>query len=83
MSRTLEVCDLSDWRAGGQRRDGFVKRMGDALQDIGFFALTGHGINVESIKQSYSVAENFFELPQEEKSQYEQAELFRQRGYTP
>tara|TARA_X000001036_G_scaffold425214_1_gene451178 strand:+ start:154 stop:1086 length:933 start_codon:yes stop_codon:yes gene_type:complete len=83
MTRTLEVCDLSDWRAGGERRNHFVKKMGEALQDIGFFALTGHGIDVDSIKESYSVADQFFQLPQEEKSQYEQAELFRQRGYTP
>ena len=35
--------------------------MGEALQDIGFFALTGHG-DVESIKKSYAVAEEFFQL---------------------
>ena len=41
MTRTLAVCDLSDWRAGGERREQFVQSMGEALQDIGFFALTG------------------------------------------
>ena len=56
MARTLAICDLADWRAGGQRRENFVKSMGDALQDIGFFALTGHGIDIEPIKKSYSVA---------------------------
>ena len=49
MTRVLEVCDLSDWRAGGERREIFVKKMGDALQDIGFFALTGHGLDVEEL----------------------------------
>ena len=83
MTRTLAVCDLSDWRAGGERREYFVQSMGEALQDIGFFALTGHGIDVESIKRSYEVADEFFNLEQEVKNQYEQAELFRQRGYTP
>ena len=67
MTRTLAVCDLSDWRAGGERREHFVAQMGAALQDIGFFALTGHGIDVDSIKRSYAVAEDFFEMPQEEK----------------
>ena len=43
MTRTLAVCDLSDWRAGGERREHFVAQMGAALQDIGFFALTGLG----------------------------------------
>ena len=83
MARKLEICDLADWRAGGERREHFVKQMGEALQDIGFFALTGHGIDVDAIKKSYSVSEDFFHLPQEEKNRYEQAELFRQRGYTP
>ena len=83
MTRTLSVCNLEDWRAGGKRREEFVKKMGEALQDIGFFALTGHGINVDAIKKSYSVADEFFQLSQEEKNRYEQAELFRQRGYTP
>ena len=53
MARELEVCDLSDWRAGGERRAAFVASMGAALQDIGFFALTGHGIDVDAIKESY------------------------------
>ena len=83
MARTLAVCNLADWRAGGERRNSFVQEMGAALQDIGFFALTGHGIDVDAIKKSYSVSEDFFHLPQEEKNRYEQAELFRQRGYTP
>ena len=83
MTRTLSVCNLEDWRAGGKRREEFVKQMGEALQDIGFFALTGHGIDVDAIKKSYSVADEFFQLSQEEKNRYEQAELFRQRGYTP
>ena len=83
MTRTLAICDLSDWRAGGKRREDFVQEMGAALQDIGFFALTGHGIDVEAIKKSYSVSEDFFHLSQDEKNSYEQAELFRQRGYTP
>ena len=73
MTRTLAVCDLSDWRAGGKRKEDFVAKMGEALQDIGFFALTGHGIDVQSIKKSYSVSEEFFHLPQEEKNRYENA----------
>ena len=83
MGRSLTVCDLSDWRAGGERKEKFVKQIGESLQDIGFFALTGHGIDVDTIRKSYAVADEFFKLPQEEKNQYEQKELSRQRGYTP
>ena len=83
MARTIAVCDISDCHAGGLQRESFIQKMGEALQDIGFFALTGHGIDVEAITKSYSVSEDFFHLPQDEKNRYEQAELFRQRGYTP
>ena len=83
MTRVLEVCDLSDWRAGGERRESFVKKMGDALQDIGFFALTGHGLDVEEINKSYQVSEQFFHLDDDTKNNYEMSEIHRQRGFTP
>ena len=83
MSRTLEVCDLSDWRAGGEKRSQFVEKMGAALQDIGFFALTGHGIPLDFISHSYTMAERFFHLDQSTKNAYEGKEIGRQRGYTP
>ena len=83
MTRSLTVCDLSDWRAGGERREQFIKQLGESLQDIGFFALTGHGISTDAISQSYRVAEDFFNLSQDVKSKYEQVHMSRQRGYTP
>ena len=46
MTRSLQVCDLRDWHAGGESRERFVTTMGDALKDIGFFALTGHGLSL-------------------------------------
>ena len=52
----LAVCDLRDWHAGGTRREAFIQAMGHALQDIGFFALTGHGIPIEAIDEAYRVA---------------------------
>ncbi|MDP6870299.1 MAG: 2-oxoglutarate and iron-dependent oxygenase domain-containing protein [Candidatus Poseidoniaceae archaeon] len=83
MARELEICDLRNWVAGGNRREQFVQKMGDSLRDIGFFALTGHGIPITEIDQSYDVAEEFFNLDQTLKSKYEQSDLHRQRGYTP
>ena len=83
MARTLEVCDLRDWHAGGQEREKFIKSMGDALKDIGFFALTGHGISADSIDRAYDTIGKFFHLDQKIKNTYEKAEIFRQRGFTP
>lgn len=57
--------------------------MGDALKDIGFFALSGHGISDENIDASYETIEQFFNLDQTTKNSYENTEIARQRGYTP
>ena len=55
----------------------FVNRLGDALSDIGFFAVTHHGVDQALIKQAYAQA-RFFELPAETKAAYE--DLARQRA---
>ncbi|MGB0725256.1 MAG: 2-oxoglutarate and iron-dependent oxygenase domain-containing protein, partial [Candidatus Poseidoniaceae archaeon] len=83
MTRSLQVCDLRDWHAGGDARERFVTTMGDALKDIGFFALTGHGISAEAIDQAYATIGRFFHLDDATKRTYERADMFRQRGYTP
>ena len=83
MPRQLQVCNLEDWRTGGEKRNQFIQKIGDALKDIGFFALTGHGIDVNSIKSAYKSADDFFSLDQGVKDQYERPQMFRQRGYTP
>lgn len=83
MTRSLQVCDLRDWHAGGEERERFVTTMGDALKDIGFFALTGHGISADAIDQAYATIGRFFHLDDATKRTYERADMFRQRGYTP
>ena len=83
MPRQLQVCNLEDWYTGGDKRIQFIQKIGDALKDIGFFALTGHGIDVKSIESAYESAHDFFSLDQEVKNQYERSKMFRQRGYTP
>ncbi|GIR08117.1 MAG: hypothetical protein CM15mP18_4460 [Methanobacteriota archaeon] len=83
MTRSLQVCDLRDWHAGGEARERFVTTMGDALKDIGFFALTGHGISADAIDQAYATIGRFFHLDDATKRTYERADMFRQRGYTP
>ncbi len=83
MGRQLKICDLRDWNSGGESRNHFVQEMGSALEDIGFFALTGHGIDLEDIRKSYAVAKAFFKLEDEIKLQYEKRDIQRQRGFTP
>ena len=83
MSRTLRVCNLEDWFAGGARKENFIQTLGDSLRDIGFFALSGHGISKDDIDASYEAIEHFFNLDQETKNTFEKPDIARQRGYTP
>lgn len=74
---------LKDFVAGepfAQQR--FVQELGQALEEIGFFALTDHGIEQALIGSAYAAAEQVFSLPEEVKARYEKAALKGQRGMT-
>jgi isopenicillin N synthase-like dioxygenase len=80
--QSIPVASLADYTAGGERRQRFVKTVGDALVDIGFFALKDHGVDMSLIEGAYAVAEDFFRLPVDAKRQYEVPGINGQRGYT-
>ncbi len=80
--QTIPVVHLSDYLAGGTRQQAFIKTVGDALVDIGFFALDDHGIDMRQIEKAYAVAEEFFRKPTDFKRAYEVPGLNGQRGYT-
>lgn len=80
-NQTIPVVNLEDFIAGGGRRDRFVKSSGDALVDIGFFALEGHGVDSALIERAYDVAGQFFKLPDAAKLEYEKRELNGQLGF--
>ena len=74
--------DLADFTSGDpERRAQFVKKLGDAYQNIGFIALRNHGLSDELTKKLYAATQKFFALPEEVKQKYEVPELAGQRGY--
>jgi isopenicillin N synthase-like dioxygenase len=79
--QTIPVADLRDYEQGGAPRARFVKTVGDALVDIGFFALTGHGVDAGLIDQAYRVAHDLFMRPDAVKSRYEVPGGKGQRGF--
>ena len=79
--QSIPVANLEDYAAGGARRAAFVKTVGDAMVDIGFFALEGHGVDHDLIARAYAVAEQFFKLPEAAKQAYEIPDQGGQRGY--
>jgi isopenicillin N synthase-like dioxygenase len=80
-AQTIPVLDLQDFTSG-QNSAAFVKALGQALSEIGFFALVNHGVEQRLIEAAYGAAEAFFALPDATKEQYAIAELKGQRGFT-
>ncbi|MFZ9888965.1 MAG: isopenicillin N synthase family dioxygenase [Myxococcota bacterium] len=79
---SIPVVDLKDLRSGGPRRAAFVRTMGDALRDIGFFAVRNHDVTPDAIALAYEKARAFFALPLDQKRRYELAAKKGQRGFT-
>ncbi|HBP18647.1 MAG TPA: isopenicillin N synthase family oxygenase [Planctomycetes bacterium] len=82
VTQTIPVVDLTHLQGSGPEHEQAVKVLGDALREVGFFALTGHGVSDELVEQIYGLAQRFFELPEEQKKAYERPELKGQRGFT-
>lgn len=75
--------DLADFTSGdAEKKAAFVKKLGDAYQNIGFVAIKNHGLSKELQDKLYAVIKKFFSLPDEVKSKYEKPEIGFQRGYT-
>jgi isopenicillin N synthase-like dioxygenase len=82
MHQTIPVVDLQDFLGSPSQKEKFVGVMGDALKDIGFFALQNHGVDYRLIEKAYKISEAFFDLPERTKKSYEDLELKGQRGFT-
>ena len=82
MKRHIPVVDFA-LSSSPQTMQEFVHQVGDALKDIGFFALTNHGIDLAHIEAAYEEAEGFFDLEEAVKRRYARPEVAHQRGYTP
>ncbi|MEM8502486.1 MAG: 2-oxoglutarate and iron-dependent oxygenase domain-containing protein [Cyanobacteria bacterium P01_D01_bin.1] len=83
-AQTIPILDLSDFGPNNSADQNavFATALGDALADLGFFALVNHGIEQRLIDMAYSAAEAFFALPEPTKVQYAIAHLKGQRGFT-
>ena len=82
--QSIPVLNLQDYLSDDEnRKNRFVHELGEALVDIGFFSLTGHGIDLNHIDKAYSVAEEFFALSPDTKAKYENKDGPKQRGHIP
>ena len=78
------IIDLSPLRTGdAQARQGVAGQIDEACREIGFFGVTGHGVDESLVQACYEEALAFFDLPLEEKLRIRQPALEIVRGYIP
>jgi isopenicillin N synthase-like dioxygenase len=78
----LPVLDISCMEAGPAERADFLAELRRTTHDLGFFYLTGHGIDPALIQQMLTLSRRFFELPEQDKLAIEMVNSPHFRGYT-
>jgi isopenicillin N synthase-like dioxygenase len=79
---TIPVLDLRDYTAGGDSAGRFVDQLTGVVHAIGFFQLVGHGVDPAVLAEAADVATEFFELPDEARSEIDNVKSPQFRGYT-
>ncbi|MGE1173412.1 isopenicillin N synthase family dioxygenase [Pseudomonas sp. BW7P1] len=77
----LPTLDLSQLDGTPQQRQAFLDDLRHAARDVGFFYLTGHGIDASLLKQVQDYARQFFALPDSEKTAVGMINSPHFRGY--
>jgi isopenicillin N synthase-like dioxygenase len=82
MLTTVPVIDVSPFLvrtpSGGRE---VARRVGQACEEIGFFAIVGHGVDRALVQRMYDVSKAFFDLPLEEKQKARRPRPEQSRGY--
>ena len=79
---TIPVIDIS--LLSSQNREDWapvIKEIDHACREIGFLAITGHGISQQQIDSMFDLSERFFAQPMEEKKKIEMANSNNHRGW--
>ncbi len=80
---TIPSVDLQEFTSEQpDRKLKFTQDIGNAFEQIGFVALSGHFLSEELVENLYTEIKKFFDLPQHVKNTYEIEGIGGQRGYT-
>ena len=78
----LPIIDVSGLAGADEKRLAKISfEIGEACRDIGFFYITGHGIDTSTMERVFEQAQEFFALPQEQKAVLAIHETSGNRGY--
>jgi isopenicillin N synthase-like dioxygenase len=79
----VPTVDLSLYVHGdASQKAAFVKDLAQAFHEVGFVAVSNHGVPKDLVEGFFQASKAFFALPTEIKQQYELSGLAGQRGYT-
>jgi isopenicillin N synthase-like dioxygenase len=80
----VEPIDLQRFRDGSDAdRRQVAAEFDRAARTVGFFSITGHGVDADLIADMLRVTGAFFDLPAEEKMRYYLDDRSANRGYAP
>ncbi|WP_409285552.1 isopenicillin N synthase family dioxygenase [Pseudomonas protegens] len=77
----LPVLDLSQLEGRPEQRQAFLQSLRQAARDVGFFYLTGHGIDSDLLRRVQEQARAFFALPEADKAAVGMIHSPHFRGY--
>jgi isopenicillin N synthase-like dioxygenase len=80
-NKTLPVLDLERFEQGPTERTSFLAQLRTAAREVGFFYVTGHGIEPRFLQQVMQVTRQFFSLPEADKLAIEMVNSPHFRGY--
>ncbi|CQH36359.1 isopenicillin N synthase family dioxygenase [Yersinia frederiksenii] len=80
-THSLPLLDLALLNGSETDRQAFLADLRHAARDIGFFYLTGHGIDPTLLEQIQTLSRQFFALPDEEKLSVAMVNSPHFRGY--
>ena len=80
----VPLIDISGFARGGEaERRAVAGAVAEAVETIGFFAVTGHGVPAELMRRTQARLARFFDLPADAKARYAATANSKNRGYLP
>src|SRR5258708_9933719 len=77
----IPLLDLRRFDAGEAERAAFLTQLRAAAHDVGFFYVTGHGVDPRLLQDLMQSARRFFSLPEDDKLAIEMVNSPHFRGY--
>lgn len=79
---SLPILDISLLAAGPEKASRFRDELRDAMHEVGFIYLAGHGVPQQLTDAMLDISRRFFELPESQKLAIENIHSPQFRGYT-